>query len=184
MNVQLDLRMDKPAFLAWVQGRGERCELAEGRVMMMTGGSRGHAIITRRLATALENRLDPDRWIVLTSDFGVDLGPSTVRYPDVLVDVAGEPFGDLTATAPILVAEVISPSSASDDLAEKPPEYSGCQASPFISSLHRTRRKPGFGYAAQPDFLLNLTCFAGPVKSFSLRRWASNCRSPKSTHTA
>jgi len=73
MNVQLDLRMDKPAFLAWVQGRGERYELAEGRVMMMTGGSRGHAIITRRLATALENRLDPDRWIVLTSDFGVDL---------------------------------------------------------------------------------------------------------------
>ena len=123
MNVQLDLRMDKPAFLAWVQRRQERYELAEGRVMMMTGGSRGHAIITRRLATALEKRLGPDTWIVLTSDFGVDLGPSTVRYPDVLVDVAGEPFGDLTATAPILVAEVISPSSASDDLAEKPPEY-------------------------------------------------------------
>jgi len=39
------------------------------------------------------------------------------------VDVAGGAFGDLTATAPTLVAEVISPSSASDDLAEKPPEY-------------------------------------------------------------
>jgi Uma2 family endonuclease len=123
MNVQPNLHMDKPAFLAWVEGRNERYELAEGRVIMMTGGSRGHGIITRRLATALEKRLDADRWAVLTSDFGVELGPSTVRYPDVIVDVAGGSFGDLTATAPMLIAEVLSPSSAAYDLGEKPPEY-------------------------------------------------------------
>jgi len=78
MNVQLDLRMDKPEFLAWVQVHEGRYELAGNRVVMMTGGSRGHAILVRRLATALEKRLDGNRWAVMTSDFGVDVGPSTV----------------------------------------------------------------------------------------------------------
>jgi Uma2 family endonuclease len=123
MNVQSNLRMDKPAFLAWVQGREGRHELAEGRVMMMTGGSRGHAIVTRRLAAALEKRLDGRRWSVLTSDFAVDLGPKTVRYPDIVVDPADGSFKDLAATAPTLIAEVISPSSATDDLGDKAAEY-------------------------------------------------------------
>jgi Uma2 family endonuclease len=123
MNVQSDLRMDKPAFLAWVQGRAERYELAKSRVMIMTGGSRGHAIVTRQLAAALERRLDARRFTVLTSDFGVDLGPDTVRYPDVVVDLAGGPLKDLTATAPLLIAEVTSLSSATYDLGDKAAEY-------------------------------------------------------------
>ena len=123
MNVQPNLRMDKATFLAWLQEREERYELADGRVMMMTGGSRGHGIITRRLATALEKRLDANRWTVLTSDFGVELGPDTVRYPDVVVDIAGGLLKDLTATAPVLIAEVLSPSSASYDLGDKAAEY-------------------------------------------------------------
>jgi Uma2 family endonuclease len=123
MNVQPNLRMDKATFLAWLQEREERYELADGHVMMMTGGSRGHGIITRRLAAALEKRLDANRRDVLTSDFGVDLGPDTVRYPDVVVDVAGGLLKDLTATTPVLVAEVLSPSSASYDLGDKAAEY-------------------------------------------------------------
>jgi Uma2 family endonuclease len=123
MNVQLDLRMDKPEFLAWVPAQKGRYELAGSRVVMMTGGSRGHAILVRRLAAALEKRLDGNRWTVLTSDFGVDLGPATVRYPDVVVDVAGGRFKDLTATAPAVIAEVISPSSAKDDLGPKADDY-------------------------------------------------------------
>ena len=123
MNIQLDLRMGKPEFLAWVQAHEGRYELAGGRVVMMTGGSRGHAILVRRLATALERRLYANQWTVMTSDFGVDLGASTVRYPDVVVDVAGGRFKDLTATAPVLVAEVLSPSSIKEDLNDKPDEY-------------------------------------------------------------
>src|SRR5215470_3397120 len=123
MNIQLDLRIGKSEFLAWVQAREGRYELARSRVVMMTEGSRGHAILVRRLAAALEKRLDSNRWTVLTSDFGVDLGPSTVRYPDVVVDVAGGGFWDSTATAPAVIAEVASPSSAKDDLGAKADEY-------------------------------------------------------------
>lgn len=123
MNVQLDLRMDRPEFLEWVQAHEGRYELVGGRVVMMTGGTRGHAILARRLAAALEKRLDEERWTVLTFDFGAALGPSTVRYPDVVVDVAGGNFKDLTATAPTLIAEVLSPSSVKDDLGAKATEY-------------------------------------------------------------
>jgi Uma2 family endonuclease len=123
MNVQPHPRMGKSEFLRWVRAREGRYELAGSRVVMMTGGSRGHAIIVRQLARALEMRLDPSRWTVLTSDFGIDLGPSTVRYPDVLVDVAGGQFRDLIATAPAIIAEVVSPSSEKADLGAKAEEY-------------------------------------------------------------
>jgi Uma2 family endonuclease len=123
MNVLLDLRMGKREFLAWVQEHEGRYELAGNRVVMMPGGSRGHAILVRRLATALERRLDGSRRMVLTSDFGVDVGPSTVRYPDVVVDAVGGGFKDLAATAPALIAEVVSSSSAREDVGAKVEEY-------------------------------------------------------------
>jgi Uma2 family endonuclease len=123
MNVQPDLRMDKPEFLAWVQAHEGRYELVGNRVVMMAGGSRGHGVIVRRLANALEKRLDNRRWAVWTSDFGVDIGPNTIRYPDVVVDLADGRSQDLTATAPLLVAEVLSPSSVTHDLRDKAAEY-------------------------------------------------------------
>jgi hypothetical protein len=39
MNVQPQLQMDNTTFLDWVQGREGHYELAEGRVMMMTGAT-------------------------------------------------------------------------------------------------------------------------------------------------
>ena len=123
MNVQTPRSMDSSAFLAWAEGREGRYELANGRVIMMTGGSRGHAVLVRRLASALEKRLDGARWTVLTSDFAARITSSTVRYPDVIVDATGAPFNDLAATSPALIAEVPSPSSVTNDLGDKATEY-------------------------------------------------------------
>jgi Putative restriction endonuclease len=72
MNVQLPHRMDKAAFLDWVQGREERYELDRGRVVMMTGGSRAHWHITGNLFRALDARVDREKWAVLP-EFGIDL---------------------------------------------------------------------------------------------------------------
>jgi Uma2 family endonuclease len=123
MNVQTNLRMGKPAFLAWLQEREGRYELDVGHVVMMTGGTRRHGRILRRLAVALERRIDAGQWEIWTSDFGVDLGPKTVRYPDVVIDTVGGGDKDLTAASPVLIAEVTSPSSATDDLGEKAAQY-------------------------------------------------------------
>jgi Uma2 family endonuclease len=122
MNVQSDLQMDKAAFLAWVEGREGRYELAGGHVLMMTGGTMQHALIVGNLFELLRARLDRKRWRVL-SDFGVDVGPRTVRYADVVVDHPGAQRKALTAKAPVLVAEVLSPSTATIDLGDKAAEY-------------------------------------------------------------
>jgi Uma2 family endonuclease len=123
MNIAYPRSMDAAAFLSWTEGREGRYELTRGRVMMMTGGSRAHALIVRRFANAIDRRLDVARWTVLTSDFAVKVGPDTVRYPDVVVDVASGALSDLSATAPVLIVEVLSPSSVTNDLGDKAAEY-------------------------------------------------------------
>jgi Uma2 family endonuclease len=89
---------------------------------MTTGGSRAHWQITFNLAKALDARLDPNKWAVLP-EFGVDLEPESVRFPDVTVDIAGETGTDLTATGPVLIAEILSPGSERVDLGDKAAEY-------------------------------------------------------------
>jgi Uma2 family endonuclease len=122
MNVQPNLRMDKAAFLAWMQATEGRYELAGGRVVMMPGASRIHGRIVRKLVKALSSRLDPMQWEVI-AEFGLDAGPETLRYPDIVVDRADGGDKDHTATAPVLLAEVLSPSTAEIDLGDKAAEY-------------------------------------------------------------
>jgi Uma2 family endonuclease len=122
MNLQPDLRMDKAAFIAWSATAEDRCELVEGRVVMMPRPSRAHARVVGHLYFALRRRLDPLQWEVIV-EFGLDAGPQTMRYPDVMVDRAGGGAKDYVAAAPVLLAEVLSPSSAEIDLGDKAAEY-------------------------------------------------------------
>jgi Uma2 family endonuclease len=122
MNVQLPVHLDKAGFLAWIQGREERYELAQGRVVMMVGASRAHGIMVLNLAALLRGQLDLQKWTVL-AEFGLDAGPKTLRYPDIVVDRAGGALGDYIASEPVLLAEVLSPSTADIDLGDKAAEY-------------------------------------------------------------
>ena len=123
MNIQLPAHMDKPSFLAWLQGREGRYELVEGRVQMMTGGTMAHGLITGNVFQMLRARLDRKMWAVLT-EFGVDVGPGSIRYPDVVVvNRRGTKAKDLRTTAPVFLVEVLSPSTAAIDLRDKAAEY-------------------------------------------------------------
>ena len=70
----------------------------------------------------LRGQLDPQQWTVI-ADFGLDAGPETLRYPDIVVDRTGGAAGDYVATAPVLLAEVLSPTTAEIDLGDKAAEY-------------------------------------------------------------
>jgi Uma2 family endonuclease len=122
MNYQPNLRMDKAAFIAWMQATEGRYELAGGSVVMMPGVSRDHTRIVKKLDAALTSRLDPRKWEVI-SEFGLDAGPNTLRYPDIVVDRADGGGKDYTATQPVLLAEVLSSSTAATDLRDKAAEY-------------------------------------------------------------
>lgn len=121
--------MDKATFLDWVERRAApdqegRCELVGGFVVMMMRPVRGHAQILGNLLVALRERLDRTRWDVL-SDFGTETGIDTVRAPDIVVLSAGGSPKDRTTTSPVLVAEVLSPSTITVDLGDKAAEYLG-----------------------------------------------------------
>jgi Uma2 family endonuclease len=122
MNIQPNLRMDKAAFLEWNAAEEERYELVGGRVVMMPRPARAHGLIVSNLMVALRSRLDPQQWFVI-AEFGLDAGSDTLRYPDLVVDRAGGGAKDYTATAPVLLAEVLSPSSVEIDLGDKTAEY-------------------------------------------------------------
>jgi Uma2 family endonuclease len=122
MNVQQQVGMNKAAFLAWAEGREGRYEFAEGHIIMMVGASRRHGIIVMNLAALIKEQLDASRWTVLP-DFGLDLGPDTLRYPDIVIDRAGGGLNEQVATAPVLIIEVLSPSTSAIDLGDKAAEY-------------------------------------------------------------
>jgi Uma2 family endonuclease len=122
MNLRPDLRMDKAAFIAWMAANEGRYELAGGRVVMMPGVSRAHGMLVMNVASLHRDQLDRTQWTVI-AEFGLDAGPQTLRYPDIVVDRAGGGAKDYTATAPALLVEVLSPSTAATDLGDKAAEY-------------------------------------------------------------
>jgi Uma2 family endonuclease len=122
MNVQPQLPMDNATFLDWVQGREGRYELAGGRVVMMTGGTMRHGLVVGNLFEMLRGRLDRKQWLVL-AEFGIDVGPGTIRYADIVVDRWGAKGDALSAMAPVFVAEVLSPSTTKIDLGDKAADY-------------------------------------------------------------
>lgn len=115
--------MDKAAFLKWNEDReGPRCELKDGEIVMHPGVSRNHHRVTSGFARAFSAHLGIDSWDVATGDFAVDVG-GDIRYPDVLVERRAAD-GQAYATAePIVLVEVLSPSSAGRDLRTKVGEY-------------------------------------------------------------
>ncbi|MEX6508329.1 Uma2 family endonuclease [Jiella sp. M17.18] len=123
MNVQAPAIRTVDDFLRWNEGREGRREFVRGRIVeMMTGGTRRHAKMMLRLATALQSML-PERFSVTAADYAVRT-PLGVRYPDVLVEPDDE--GDdrsLATNRALFVAEILSPSSLATDFGEKAQEY-------------------------------------------------------------
>jgi Uma2 family endonuclease len=116
------LKLDKRAFLQWVQKQERRYELKDGEVVMHPGVSRDHTALVTRFVLALGNRLDPDTWAVGATDFAVEIGPD-IRYPDVLVERIHTDRKALSTQDPVVLIEVLSPSSVGTDMALKLAEY-------------------------------------------------------------
>ncbi|MFL9823263.1 Uma2 family endonuclease [Rhodoplanes sp. SY1] len=109
-------------FLRHPDLQGERCELSEGRVVMMTGASKAHREVAGELFAILLRALDRHRYHVAISELAVRVGGS-VRYPDVVVDQQSDDASGLAAIGPLLIAEVLSPSTMMVDSGPKLREY-------------------------------------------------------------
>jgi Uma2 family endonuclease len=102
----------------------ERFEFIEGWVIRMPGGSEEHQIIQRNLTGELRERLRGTEYRAIPSGMKVRLpnDHGEFAYPDVVVYRKGALFegenNDVLAH-PMVIAEVLSPSTSSYDAGEK-----------------------------------------------------------------
>jgi Uma2 family endonuclease len=109
------------AFLAWAERQPERWELVDGVAKMMTGGSLNHSRLGRNALTVLVARLGVGPCEAFGSDAAVVLGPRRVAFPDVSVSCEAET--GTSVVHPVVVVEVLSPSTESYDLGHKAAAY-------------------------------------------------------------
>lgn len=125
MNVRAHIKVDKAAFFRFVAAQSEgRYEYDRGRIVQqMTGGTLAHSLVSQRFISAFERRLDTEAWAVTGHSRGVET-PVTVRYPE-LVEPMSAALKGLSTEVPVLVVEVLSPTTEEMDLNVKLSEYKG-----------------------------------------------------------
>lgn len=101
-----------------------RREFYYGIVYAMAGGTRGHALIASNTTRVLGNQLE-GRCLVFSSDLAVVTpGDNGCFYPDLSVECLDTTNRKEQSTrAPLLVVEVLSPSTRAYDSKEKLAEY-------------------------------------------------------------
>ena len=102
-------------FLAWAERQEENHELIDGIVVMQAGASRDHERVAKRIFAGLFQQVDDGAFDVNKGDFGVRIREGQARgsvlLPDVLVDRQSDRGKERATTTPIVVIEVLSPST-------------------------------------------------------------------------
>ena len=128
MSVTLQKGMTLAEFLDWEERQELRYEFDGFQPLAMTGGTLRHEAIGGTLRALLHDRLrgNPCRPWGPNSKIEVH---GRIRYPDAAVSCTQGRPGDTIVPAPIVVFEVLSPSTSRTDRIEKLREY---QATPTI----------------------------------------------------
>ncbi|MFY0613731.1 MAG: Uma2 family endonuclease [Hyphomicrobiaceae bacterium] len=115
--------VDKATFCRWVERQERKYEWKEGRIVQMTNVSWAHSNIVTNFIMALGECLDRDNWSIMAVDFGVETDDA-IRYPDIVVEAMNSDDPKRRRSeAPIVMVEVLSPSSGARDFVEKLAEY-------------------------------------------------------------
>jgi Uma2 family endonuclease len=121
--------MTREAFFAWAEAQEERYEFDGIQPVPMTGGNLGHSCLIGNINRHLGNRLAGKRCESMGPEAGVATVGQTVRYPDAVVTCSKFNGQDHLVPDPVIVFEVVSPTSVHMDHVVKLHEY---QAVPTI----------------------------------------------------
>jgi Uma2 family endonuclease len=114
--------MSLDEFLAWEREQPKRHEFADGVITLMTGASAAHVRIAGNIAFALRQRLRGTGCEAFGSDMKV-IANGTVRYPDISVTCRPLNDRDDRITEPVVVIEVLSPTTERTDRGRKKFDY-------------------------------------------------------------
>ncbi len=103
-------------YLAWEDEQPGRNEYFRGEVFAMVGAKRGHGRVIANLMRHLGVHLDGTPCQAFCEGMKVQVGQDAVLYPDVFVTCEADfNANQAVFTAPILVIEVLSPSTQAYD---------------------------------------------------------------------
>ncbi|MBK6714126.1 MAG: Uma2 family endonuclease [Burkholderiales bacterium] len=110
-------RFDREAYLAWEAEQDGKHEYQAGEVVAMGGARQAHVLVSLRLASWLLRQLDGSPCRAYMSDMKLLIeAADAYYYPDVMVSCdPADRRAELAITAPSLIAEVLSDSTASRD---------------------------------------------------------------------
>ena len=117
--------MTAAEFLAWDETQTLKHEFVRGEVFAMTGGADRNNTVAGNLYIALRQHLRGSPCRVYASDVKLRVEAADCYfYPDVMVTCSGADLGDrLIKREPVLVVEVLSPSTAAFDRGDKFADY-------------------------------------------------------------
>ncbi len=110
-------------YLAICERSDERLELIDGQIYAMTGGTGEHNTLTGNIRGLLWEFLRGKTCRPFSESMRVKVSSNDFFYPDVLVDCAYNSRDPLFAGKPIIIVEVLSPSTASYDRGAKFDKY-------------------------------------------------------------
>lgn len=108
-------------YLRWETSQPEKHEYVGGEVFAMGGASRRHVTIAGNLFAALDEALLSTPCRVYMADMKIEIATKrSLFYPDVFVTCHPDDHrAELAMHHPVLVAEVLSPSTAAYDRGDK-----------------------------------------------------------------
>jgi Uma2 family endonuclease len=123
-------RRDRPTmtpqeFLVWAEQQDEDYEFVNGEVVAMSRDRAGHNVTKRAAVRALEDAIRRAglRCTPYSDGIAVETPSGVVRRPDASVDCTPFDPDRLVLDAPVIVVEVISPSSERQDTETKLADY-------------------------------------------------------------
>ena len=117
--------MTAAEFLAWDESQRERHEFVRGEVFLMAGGEDRNDLVAGNLYIALRQHLSGTPCRVYGSDVKLRVEAADCYfYPDLMVTCSAADAADrLIKREPVLVVEVLSPSTAAFDRGDKFADY-------------------------------------------------------------
>lgn len=111
-------------FFVWQEKQAERYELVGGfPLRLMAGASNRHDAVALNLLVQLATKLRGSACRTFTADSSIETRPGQIRRPDAGVDCGERDPDAYKAASPVLVAEVLSPSTRDFDTFDKLAEY-------------------------------------------------------------
>lgn len=120
MNAMTQPTLTLQAFLAWENEQPGRHEFFRGEVFAMVGARRAHGCVVANLMRHLGNHLAGSPCRAFSEGMKLQIADDTILYPDLFVTCDKSDLStDLVFRAPMLVIEVLSPSTQGYDRSAK-----------------------------------------------------------------